>query len=390
MVKISSHDAKSQRKMAKILPVVLIVGVILYIPFMLSIQVDVSSYSTAFSSLESSREGDVRNRNLVNPPAVRRLRDDVAFQTLQDRVLFLEQKLNSYLSFHSDPFVGYKVSTECHDQRNSQTLACVGKPDCSMDGLELCFDDFPPPPPSPNNTKGHPNQTSCVVYDFGIREQPEFGVFFAGPDYGCDVAAFDPSPITQKWYESNVELQNLPNYRLFPFGAGGVDEDVRLREYDWGQVSLYKYPSTVVDPKHCNEHGQCRYKRFNEQQQFTLPVKTLSTVMKELGHSRVSLLKLDIEGSEYRFLETMITDGSCLLVDQLTLEWHHFDFDLRYGLSSIPIINMLVTLLKERCGLELFWVHSDEGWPSNLKLFHEMGLTLYYNLASFKRVPKQP
>ena len=113
--------------------------------------------------------------------------------------------------------------------------------------------------------------------------------------------------------------------------------------------------------------------------------------MKELGHYRISLLKLDIEGSEYRFLETMITNGFCLLVDQLTLEWHHFDFDLRYGLSSVPVINMLVTLLKERCGLEQFWVHSDEGWPSNLKLFHEMGLTLYYNLASFKRVHnKQP
>jgi hypothetical protein len=92
-----------------------------------------------------------------------------------------------------------------------------------------------------------------------------------------------------------------------------------------------------------------------------------------------------VEGSEYMFLERMIDDLTCRRVDQLTLEWHHYDHDSRYGFASLPQINVLVALLRDRCGLEQFQLHSAEGWPSNKRIYVEMGMNLYYNLASFKR-----
>merc|ERR1712194_683523 len=42
----------------------------------------------------------------------------------------------------------------------------------------------------------------CVVYDLGIREQPEFGAV-AATKFDCLVRAYDPSPTTQKWWDSN-------------------------------------------------------------------------------------------------------------------------------------------------------------------------------------------
>ncbi|HEY6003537.1 MAG TPA: FkbM family methyltransferase, partial [Anaeromyxobacter sp.] len=38
-------------------------------------------------------------------------------------------------------------------------------------------------------------------------------------------------------------------------------------------------------------------------------VRTLCTVMKELGHQRIDLLKMDIEGAEYAVLENMLATG---------------------------------------------------------------------------------
>ncbi len=57
-------------------------------------------------------------------------------------------------------------------------------------------------------------------------------------------------------------------------------------------------------------------------------VKRLSTIMKNLGHSRIDLLKLDIEGAEYQVLEALLADR--LEVDVLCIEYdetavNHFD-----------------------------------------------------------------
>jgi hypothetical protein len=82
-----------------------------------------------------------------------------------------------------------------------------------------------------------------------------------------------------------------PEYKFFPVGAGGVDGPLVLREYNWGQVSIIQYPTRVVDTNNCTEDGACRYK-FYSQNSFTIPVKTLKTIMTELGHNYINLLKL--------------------------------------------------------------------------------------------------
>jgi len=302
---------------------------------------------------------------------------------LEDRIRYLETKIDSYLAYGKDPFLSMKMPATCKVEMSIKKIACPGNNKCELDNSNICLDDMPFALGGGDKTTKKKND-NCVVYDFGIRESPDFGMAFAPH---CDVVGFDPSPISVKWWKTNQKKIQAkhPTYDYSPVGAGGIDGDIDLREYDWGQVSIIEFPRRVIDTTDCNSSGGCKYKFHETQKTFKIPVQTLKTAMTQHGHSRVHMLKLDVEGSEYAFLETMIDDLSCRNVDQLVLEWHHYDHDIRYGVTSNPQINVLVALLKERCGLEQFWIHGSKGWPSNQKNYAEMGMTLYYTLSSFKR-----
>ena len=202
------------------------------------------------------------------------------------------------------------------------------------------------------------------MYDVGIHHAPDFGEKFAQPPFDCEVHAFDPSPVTTKaWAGKNKharrfnQLRTLRNYHMHGYGAGGEDGNVYLSKYNWQQVSIMR-----ADPyRWCvnNTHAGCgagtrppgdagdglgthsdvrpwTWTPLRAQQRLRLPVKTLPTMMQELGHHRITILKVDIEGSEYLFLQQMLDSGICRRVDQLVLEWHHFSWDGRYGAGASP------------------------------------------------------
>jgi FkbM family methyltransferase len=320
---------------------------------------------------------------------------NLVVEDLQDRVRYLETKLNAYLAFASDPFLATRTPAKCEKPVGIKKIACQENKECTLDDQRICLDNFPAAAAVANgislakagegDNKSTTDKKNCVVYDFGIRTAPEYGLAFAKAPFNCQVVGFDPSPISEKWWREKKDeiLATHPGYIFKPVGSGGHDGILELREYDWGQVSIIEFPTLVVNPTRCNQNDQCNYTRYNQQGKFKVPVRTLSTLMKELGHNRIDLLKLDVEGSEYLFLEKMIDDLSCRLVDQLTMEWHHYNYDTRYGISSNPQRNILVALLNDRCGLEQF--EQMGGWPSNIKQYTEMGMTLYYTLTSFKR-----
>ena len=114
-------------------------------------------------------------------------------------------------------------------------------------------------------------------------------------------------------------------------------------------------------------------------------VHTLGSIMRKLGHTHIDILKVDVEGSEYAFLENAIDTGAIGAVEQLALEWHHFAFDQRYGAGSAPSVNALVTMLGAM-GLECWFVHSLDGWDAAESIYTYVHMHhVNYNLASFKR-----
>jgi hypothetical protein len=86
-------------------------------------------------------------------------------------------------------------------------------------------------------------------------------------------------------------------------------------------------------------------------------VRRLSTLMRELGHDAVDVLKLDIEGGEYEVLDDLLRER--LPVRQLLVEFHH-------NFPAIPFARTEAALRALKgAGYELFHV-SERGLEVSL------------------------
>lgn len=303
--------------------------------------------------------------------------------SLSDRLRYLELKTNGFMNWGNH----YDMDSHFEQAACSKSTSLIEfDPKCPGQNTDerenncpglfdhtVCLDNFPPAKPISTKAK-------CLVYDFGIREQPEFGVTMAD-HFGCEVHAFDPSPVSTKWAETNLKDGSRPNYHFHPYGAGGTDGTTTLYEYDWGQVSILNFPRHV-DLLKCLRDKECSHVA-PDSKEFSLPVRTLPSIMEELGHTHIDVLKLDVEGSEYIFLEQLLDHYGCPPCDQITMEWHHFTFDQRYGAGSSPSINAISTVLRS-CGFRQFYHYTAGGWPSSEYKYAFMGMMdVRYNIVSF-------
>ncbi len=118
-----------------------------------------------------------------------------------------------------------------------------------------------------------------ISFDLGMIES-----------FGCDIYGFDPTPKAVK-YVNDVAGQES-KYHFYELGLW--DEEDTLRFY------------TPKNPAHVS-HSALNLQKTEEY--INVKVKRLSKIMEELGHSNLSLLKIDIEGAEYKVIESIINDG---------------------------------------------------------------------------------
>jgi len=282
-----------------------------------------------------------------------------------ERMRHLEHKVDGGLNWLKDPQLFEETQHTCYDETTLET------------DHHICFDNWDKIL-AKRQASGKPEK--CVVYDLGIRANPEFGVNLM-KDYGCSVRAYDPSPTSQDWWKnekndaedtkvvSMLKEAGESMYKFRDVGAGGEDGNVQLYEYSWQQVAIYKAEDDhTARPK---DSADVAPKAFN------LPVKTLHTMMKDNGDSYIDILKIDIEGSEYLFMQDIFDRMGCPPVGQIQLEWHHFSLDSRYG--SSPEMNAIHNLLNS-CGFQAFynrdhWRASPE-WTQGARQIPPMRYTL--------------
>jgi FkbM family methyltransferase len=284
--------------------------------------------------------------------------------SLPARLRYLEKKVSGALNWVRRPHVWYEW--EQFACKNQTTFG-------EQHGAHICL-DFLNEQIERRRKQGI--SPPCVIYDFGIRKEPHFGVQFA-TIYGCEVHGFDPSPVTLAWLKDSG-LEKVPNYHFHPYGAAGDDNPLPLFDYNWDQVSVVEF-----GPYEKFLEGGRGKQMYYHQPKHMLPVKTLRTIMKELGHTYVDMVKLDIEGSEYLFLEDMFDTIGCPPFGQLAAEWHHFSMDSRYGTPRE--IQVLINLLND-CGLQQFW--SRTWWYDDTIIDQNADGTAVrkrfgYNVASF-------
>lgn len=139
-----------------------------------------------------------------------------------------------------------------------------------------------------------------VVWCVGIGEDISFDLALHDA-YGMPIEAFDPTPRSLAW----VRGQTLPAvYRVHPYGLADRD----------GEVSF----QPPADPRHVSHsmvHDVADGTSVRGQ------VRRLGSLAVMLGHSRIDLLKMDIEGAEYGVIDDL--GRQPLLPQQLLVEFHH-------------------------------------------------------------------
>ena len=69
--------------------------------------------------------------------------DSSDIQQLQDRIHYLETKVDSYLAYAKDPFLSTKTTATCQHQILIKDIACPDNKKCALDDQAICMDDFP-------------------------------------------------------------------------------------------------------------------------------------------------------------------------------------------------------------------------------------------------------
>ena len=141
-------------------------------------------------------------------------------------------------------------------------------------------------------------QENSIVYSFGIGTDVSFDIGLIDL-YGCKVHAFDPTPRSFEWLAKQSFDSRLI---LHPIGLGQSDGATPFREPD--KASYVSYSPGTTSDRHT-----------------LLQVRRLRTIMRDLNHDNIDVLKMDIEGFEYASLEDVL--NSNIFPKIIAVEFHH-------------------------------------------------------------------
>jgi FkbM family methyltransferase len=140
-----------------------------------------------------------------------------------------------------------------------------------------------------------------IVYSIGIGDDITFDLSLIKA-HGVTIHAFDPTPRSIAYLKS----QPLPSaFKWHQLGIGGRDGTARF------------FPPE--NPAHISHTLVSRAQ--TEDRAIEVDVRRLSTVMSELCHHTIDVLKMDIEGAEYDVLDEIVERR--LPVQQILVEFHH-------------------------------------------------------------------
>lgn len=153
----------------------------------------------------------------------------------------------------------------------------------------------------------HPDwiNNQSIIYSFGVGTDISFDTALID-QFNCNVYGFDPTPKT---------IDFIANYKQLP------------TEFIFEPYGLYNYDGTIEfllpeNPNHVScTVGNLRNYEHGKLNKVEVPVLKFDSIIKKLGHSKIDVLKLDIEGSEYMVLEEIL--NADIQISQICIEFHH-------------------------------------------------------------------
>jgi FkbM family methyltransferase len=184
------------------------------------------------------------------------------------------------------------------------------------------------------------DRSDCVVYSFGINYEWAFDDILL--QLGCKVYSFDPSMTTR----GPVKMRG-PNHVFELVGIG--------TETGWSTGNT----STLYNSK-----GAAPGLKFGEHEPFK--ISTLPDLMQKFGHSHLSIVRMDVEGSEFPVLQQWAHEGWFKLFDQLLLEVHMRP----YHTPTSPAVWLEGFLGAHTAGFRIF--HRERNKNGRTAIFKEM------------------
>lgn len=118
---------------------------------------------------------------------------------------------------------------------------------------------------------------------------------------------FDPTPVAEKFIRS---LRLSPGFSFYPAGLS-----------DKNGKQLFYLPSGT----HRVSGSSLNLQHLQSEKNIEVEMKKLSAILQELKLTRIDLLKMDIEGSEFAVIENMMAEK--IFPQQLCVEFHARYFD---------------------------------------------------------------
>lgn len=159
------------------------------------------------------------------------------------------------------------------------------------------------------------NKNDIVIYVAGVGEEVNFELdllkALGREKKNVQIYAFDPTPKSAAF----IQEQNLPqNFHFYPYAIVDIDKSVGFAiPQTEGWVS-----GTCEDVKNDERH-------LDFENKITVEGRSISSIMYQLGHNHIDLLKMDIEGSEFVALKDVFENN--LSIDQITLDYHNYMFE---------------------------------------------------------------
>lgn len=147
--------------------------------------------------------------------------------------------------------------------------------------------------------------SESIVYSLGVGDEINFDLSIIDK-YGVEVFAFDPTPNSVDM----LDASKLPeNFHFQPWAVTATDGSLKF------------YPRLKKDGTKSDVMFTMIPEEETKDDVIEVPAYSLATITEKLGHSRIDVLKMDIEGAEYEVLEGLL--NSPVLPTQLLVEFHH-------------------------------------------------------------------
>jgi len=146
---------------------------------------------------------------------------------------------------------------------------------------------------------------TSIVYSLGVGDEINFDLALIR-DYGVEVFAFDPTPNSVDM----LDASRLPErFHFHPWAVTASDGTLKF------------YPRLKRDGTKSDVMFTMIPEEGTRNDVIEVPAYSLATIVARLGHQRVDLLKMDIEGAEYEVLDGLL--ASPVQPTQLLVEFHH-------------------------------------------------------------------